>query len=259
MGDQSAAFFDFDKTLLHGDAGIIFGRSLIVSSLNDARHEPDPVERRRKFKELGGRLGQALAAEAVLRGLYSAKLLKRSQLVRRAYRGLAGLPAREMEARMHDVFHELVAPRLYPGMAEIMEKHRQFGHRLAIITTGPSILIQHCREYLGHDIDVIGCDLLEEDGKWTGEVDGPLYGGDKRNSVEDYANAHGVDLKTSYAYTDHWSDVFFLEAVGHPVVVNPKWRLERLARDRGWGILQVRPPRTLADTVARMVHPERKH
>ena len=48
----------------------------------------------------------------------------------------------------------------------------------------------------------------------------------------------GIDLKASYAYSDSESDLPMLEAVGHPVAVNPDGTLARIARERGWDVLR---------------------
>ncbi|MEL7370849.1 MAG: HAD-IB family hydrolase, partial [Myxococcota bacterium] len=37
--------------------------------------------------------------------------------------------------------------------------------------------------------------------------------------------------------TDSMSDLPMMEAVGHPVAVNPDPRLRRTAKDRGWPIV----------------------
>ena len=47
----------------------------------------------------------------------------------------------------------------------------------------------------------------------------------------------GLDLGQCWAYSDSASDLPMLEAVGHPVAVNPDARLERVAGQRGWPIV----------------------
>ena len=48
----------------------------------------------------------------------------------------------------------------------------------------------------------------------------------------------GLDLATSYAYSDAASDVPMLRAVGHPVAVNPDAELAQVAAQEGWDVLR---------------------
>ena len=56
--------------------------------------------------------------------------------------------------------------------------------------------------------------------------------------MEIVAEADNLDLSTSWAYSDSISDLPMLEAVGHPVVVNPDSALAKLASDRGWQVMR---------------------
>ena len=47
-----------------------------------------------------------------------------------------------------------------------------------------------------------------------------------------------ADLLECTAYSDSRTDLPFLDAVGHPVAVNPDRELRRIARDRGWPVLE---------------------
>ncbi len=60
------------------------------------------------------------------------------------------------------------------------------------------------------------------------------HGEGKAQAVRELAQADQLDLAASTAYSDSYSDVPFLEAVGHPVAVNPDRRLRKIARLRGW-------------------------
>jgi phosphoserine phosphatase len=51
-----------------------------------------------------------------------------------------------------------------------------------------------------------------------------------------YAEAEGLSLEESVAYADSSSDLPMLEAVGHPVAVNPEAKLATIARKRGWHV-----------------------
>ena len=76
------------------------------------------------------------------------------------------------------------------------------------------------------------------DGMYTGALDGPFcYGEGKVEAMRELANWHGYVLSECYAYSDSASDLPMLEAVGHPVAVNPDGRLERHARRHGWPIV----------------------
>ena len=52
------------------------------------------------------------------------------------------------------------------------------------------------------------------------------------------AERDGLDLNESWAYSDSATDLPMLEAVGHPVAVNPDRALRRIAQMRGWPVLQ---------------------
>jgi hypothetical protein len=52
--------------------------------------------------------------------------------------------------------------------------------------------------------------------------------------MEAYAEEHGIDLASSYAYSDSLSDLPMLRAVGNPVVVNPDPPLAEIAREENW-------------------------
>ena len=79
---------------------------------------------------------------------------------------------------------------------------------------------------------------MVRDGLFTGEAVRPLcYGAGKVHWVRELAERHGVDLASSYFYTDSVTDLPVLEPVGHPRIVNPDVPLRRVARRRGWPIL----------------------
>jgi phosphoserine phosphatase len=61
--------------------------------------------------------------------------------------------------------------------------------------------------------------------------------------VRDLAAKAARDLTACWAYSDSHTDLPFLEAVGHPVAVNPDRALRRIARERGWPILRFRERR----------------
>ena len=55
--------------------------------------------------------------------------------------------------------------------------------------------------------------------------------------MRELALAEGFDLAACTAYSDSYSDVPFLEAVGHPVAANPDRKLRRIAQERGWPVV----------------------
>ena len=54
--------------------------------------------------------------------------------------------------------------------------------------------------------------------------------------MHEVAAARGIDLEHSYAYSDSITDLPMMEAVGHPVVVNPDRELAREAKARDWEV-----------------------
>lgn len=238
---KTAAFFDFDHTLMHGDAGVIFGWTLAEWSYEKGKDLPE-AERRRYNAAVSANIGRMIGTGVVYKTLHAAGLLKRSRFIELSYRFLEGLPASEMTARMERVWNEKLRERLYPEMRKIIEDHRRLGRHIVIVTTGLGELVEHSKKALGEDIEIIGTTMHAVDGIWQGRVEGPLYGVHKAVAVKEYAAKHDIDLHESYAYSDHYSDAAFLATVGHPVVVNPSLRLQLLAKRKGWEIMRILPP-----------------
>ena len=62
--------------------------------------------------------------------------------------------------------------------------------------------------------------------------------------MRELAEARGIDLAESFAYSDSETDIPMLRAVGHAFAVNPDRTLSRVAHENQWPILTFSHPVT---------------
>ena len=87
-------------------------------------------------------------------------------------------------------------------------------------------------------LDDLICTRFEViDGVLTGRIAQPALGDAKRDRAREWAERTGIDLQDCTFYTDSHSDLALMEAVGTPVAVNPDRALLRVARSRGWTVV----------------------
>ena len=106
--------------------------------------------------------------------------------------------------------------------------------------------------YLGVDGAIASRAVVDDEGRYTGR-DGllrlrPVQG---RRPCGRWPLLEGIDLAESSAYRDSYTDLPMLEAVGHPVAVNPDRVLAKVAREREWEVRQFTKPVRLRDRVQR--------
>lgn len=231
---KGIVFLDFDNTLVDGDAGPLFGWYLF----SWRRHELHGHAWRRAglwLKYLPYITGMGLQLM-----FYKLGAVRRSSIIRASYRGLRGAASDQFYGLMQGFADEVIAKRIYPQMRDEVVRHLAAGRRCVVITTGIEGLVRHVLDRIDPRIELIGCRMRERKGKLTGVVDGPMYGLDKANILHAYARALGAELDDCWAYSDHWSDKHMLEAVGHPVGVNPRGRLKRVCVRNAWMVLEPR-------------------
>ena len=86
---------------------------------------------------------------------------------------------------------------------------------------------------------------VDGQGRFTGRISRSLLHGAKVEALDADARAHGIDLSASWVYSDSVSDLPMLQAVGHPVAVNPDRELRRRAQEEGWPVRDFQRPVTL--------------
>jgi HAD superfamily hydrolase (TIGR01490 family) len=126
---------------------------------------------------------------------------------------------------------------VYAEPLRLVEQHRARGERVYIVSATLQEIVQHIAEDLGFD-GAIGSTCEIVDGVYTGRTLRAAHGEGKARALRELAEAEGFDLSRSTAYSDSYSDVPFLEAVGHPVAANPDRKLRRIAAERGWPVVQ---------------------
>jgi HAD superfamily hydrolase (TIGR01490 family) len=166
--------------------------------------------------------------------MLAAERRDRGEFLRKFYRRYEGAPVDEMFELGAEAFSELILPRSFPAGLRRVRQHRTAGHRVVFLTGALDFTIAS----LAPLADVVACARLRTDaGRYTGELEEVPYAGDARASyLRRLAKELEADLSQSYAYGDSISDLPMLEAVGHPVAVNPDPRLRRIARDRRWPV-----------------------
>jgi len=160
----------------------------------------------------------------------------RGDFLRHFYRRYEGAPVARLEQDSWGLWSDLLLAKAFPAGIRRVRAHRRLGHRTLLITGALDVAIEPLRPLFD---DVMCASLGVRDGRYTGELlAAPPTGEARAMLMADYARTWGLKLEESVAYADSASDLPMLEAVGHPVAVNPETKLAAIARKRGWHVEQ---------------------
>jgi HAD superfamily hydrolase (TIGR01490 family) len=215
----SAAFFDLDRTLLRRSSALA-----LAGSFRDRRL----ISRTQLLKAAFWQLlfvTRGADAEAVRRAAEDGLKI------------LQGSTPAGMRALVAEALEPVLRPLVYREPLALVERHRQRGERVYIVSAALQEIVAAIAEDLGFD-GALGTICEVRDGVYTGRSLRPLHGPAKADAVRELAATESIDLDSSTAYSDSETDVPFLEAVGSAVAVNPDRRLRRIARERGWDVLE---------------------
>jgi HAD superfamily hydrolase (TIGR01490 family) len=214
----AAAFFDLDRTLIKRSSVLAlagtFRRRGLISRLDLVKSA----------------LWQVLF---VLRGASAERVRSAAE---DGMKILNGFSVEEMQHLVGDAMETVLRPLVYEEPLRLVERHRARGERVYIVSATLQEIVQHIADDLGFD-GAIGSTCEVVDGVYTGRTLRAAHGVGKANALRELAAAEGLDLAASTAYSDSYSDVPFLEAVGHPVAANPDRKLRRIAAERGWPVV----------------------
>jgi HAD superfamily hydrolase (TIGR01490 family) len=160
----------------------------------------------------------------------------RGDFLRHFYRRYDGAPIARLTADSWEMFSDLILTKAFPAGVRRVREHRRLGHRTVLLTGALDVIVDPLRPLFD---DVLCASLVRSHGRFRGELlNSPPTGEARALLMADYAAGHGLDLAESVAYADSASDLPMLEAVGHPVAVNPEAKLAAIARKRGWHVEQ---------------------
>ena len=215
---QAAAFFDLDRTLI---------RRSSVLALAPSFRERGLISR----ADLGRSAFWQLLF--VLRGASAERVRSAAE---DGMSILEGFTVEEMQKLVGDAMEPVLRPLVYAEPLRLVQHHRERGEKVYVVSATLQEIVEHIAEDLGFD-GAIGSTCEVVDGVYTGKSLRGAHGEGKAQALRELAEAESLDLSASTAYSDSHTDVPFLEAVGHPVAVNPDRRLKRIARLRGWPTL----------------------
>ena len=211
---MALAFFDMDKTLLSKSSGVqyvryLWGRreislrEMLATGWISAQYSLNILDFPKAISQLGRyvRDGDAAATQALCDRFVVNELL------------------------------QYLAPRALVRLRE----HQAHGDQVWLLSASTQFVVQPVAAHLGVRCGFTELEII--DGRFSGRIVGDsCYGEGKRIWGQRIAAQQDVPLANVTFYSDSYSDKPLLDAVGHPVAVNPDRRLHAYALEQGWPI-----------------------
>ncbi|MFZ6745445.1 HAD family hydrolase [Undibacterium sp. JH2W] len=215
---RNIALFDLDHTLIPIDSDYEWGQFLCRVGAVDA----DEFARR----------------NADFFAQYQAGTLDPVEYLEFALGTLAQFPRAKLDELHHQFMQEVITPALLPAAYDLIKKHQDQDHLVAIITATNRFVTAPIATALGVHHLMAAEPELDANGNITGKLLGvPSSGEGKVVHLQDWLvkqNLQLSDFHHSYFYSDSQNDIPLLERVSHPVATNPNAKLSAHALAKGW-------------------------
>ena len=220
---MNLAIFDLDNTLLDGDSDYNWGLFLVREGLVDKKTHEDS---NKKFY-----------------ADYNAGKLDIYEFTEFQFRFFKNNPRKLLDTLITRFIEEVAESMITKKARNLVSEHRDNGDKLLIITATNSYITKPIGNLLGID-DLIGTDLEEVAGEFTGKVKGiPSFKEGKVDRLNLWLKQKKLTFEgfeKTYFYSDSQNDLPLLRIVSDPVVANPDKVLEKEAAKNKWPIIYLR-------------------
>ena len=217
------AIFDLNDTLLDGDSDYNWGLFLVQEGLVDQKsHE---------------------ASNKKFYADYNAGKLDIYEFTEFQFRFFKNNPRKLLDKLVARYIEEVAESMITKKARNLVSEHRNSGDKLLIITATNSYITKPIGNLLGID-DLIGTDLEEVDGEFTGKVRGiPSFKEGKVDRLNLWLKQKKLTFEgfeRIFFYSDSRNDLPLLRIVSDPVVANPDTELKKEATKNKWPIIYLR-------------------
>ena len=214
------ALFDLDNTLIAGDSDYLWGCFLVEQGIVDgALYE----RKNRRFYD------QYKVGELDIHEFLDFQL-----------RPLAEHSMDTLQQWHSQYLQKKITPILLPKAQALVDRHRQQGDTLVVITatnrfiTAPIVELYGIQHLLATEPEIVN-------GAYTGSVTGtPCFQDGKVEQLSGWLEQNLQSLDDSWFYSDSHNDLPLLNKVTHPVAVDPDEILAQHAKDHDWPTISLR-------------------
>jgi len=217
---MNLAIFDLDNTLLADDSDYLWGQFLVDKGIVDAAFYEQ--ENERFYQE------------------YKQGKLDIIEFLNFSLKPLADNSLQDLHRWRVKFINEVIRPILLAPAQELINKHKQQGDTLLVITATNKFVTQPIVELYGINHLLATTPELIGD-KYSGNVAGtPCFQEGKVTCLNLWLKETGHTLENSWFYSDSHNDLPLLKLVDHPVAVNPDEKLKQHANESNWPIISLR-------------------
>lgn len=217
---MSLALFDLDNTLLADDSDYLWGQFLVERGLVDREHYE--------------------SANARFYEQYKQGSLDIVAFLTFALEPLARYTPEQLYAWRAEFVETCIKPVMLPAAQALIDKHRQRGDTLVVITATNRFVTAPIVALYGIE-HLIATTPTFDAGRYTGGFDGvPCFQAGKVQRLQQWLEEQQADLTDSWFYSDSHNDLPLLHQVSHAVAVDPDDKLRAAAQAQGWPIISLR-------------------
>ena len=217
---MTLAIFDLDNTLIAGDSDHLWGDWLVARGIiNGATYKATNDRFLDDYQQ--GKLDIQAYLEFALKVLAEHDVAQLSQW-------------------RTEFFADMMPQLWLPKAQALVDKHREQGHTLMIITATNDFVTAPLAEKYGIP-HLLATQAEQLDGQVTGRVSGiPSFREGKVTRLNQWLADNKETLTGSWFYSDSLNDLPLLEQVDNPVAVDPDDTLADIAKQNDWPILSLR-------------------
>lgn len=217
---MSLAIFDLDNTLIADDSDYLWGQFLVDQGI---------VDKERYEK-----------ANAKFYHDYKQGTLDIVEFLSFSLQPLADNDVQQLYQWRNQFIREIITPLLLKPAQQLIDKHRNKGDILLVITATNRFVTEPIVNLYGID-NLLATSPEMKDGKYTGGFKGiPCFRDGKVTLLQEWLVHSGQTMQDSWFYSDSHNDLPLLKLVDHPVAVDPDEKLAEYAKEANWPIISLR-------------------